>query len=395
MNQLSRAHQRAVVDPGKRVRLAAPLLGSLATLAACAPLPYEEHPLDAPARAAAFAERRLDSAELAAFAHENLAPDEPFPPPAFGLDALVLAAFFYRAELDLARAELAEARAGQVTAGARANPRLSLAPEVVPGAADPWILGWNLELPLETAGKRGLRLQAAEAHARASALALPQAAWRVRAEVRAAWIELAAARAESALLVAEHATQAERVRTRRALLVSGRIAGPDLLREEQELARLALASERGATRFEHARAGLARAVGIPRANLEAVELAAASDTPWPEVPSAEAARELGLVNRLDLRAGLHEYAAAEAELGLEIARQYPDVSLLPGTSYDQGDHKFALGFALELPLFGHNEGPIAAAEARRAASAARFLALQDDVIGALEGARADYAGALR
>src|SRR5262249_4235094 len=155
------------------------------------------------------------------------------------LDALALAALFYRAELDVARSELAAARGALESAGARPNPRLALDPEVVPGADSPWIFGWLLEFPLETAGKRGLREDAAAARVRAAELALPQAAWRVRAEVRAAWFELGAARARERWLEQERAAAAERLEARRAMLAAGEIAAPELLRDEQELARLA------------------------------------------------------------------------------------------------------------------------------------------------------------
>src|SRR5262249_25404016 len=67
----------------------------------------------------------------------------------------------------------------------------------------------------------------------------------------------------------------------------------------------------------------------------------------------------------------------------------------PGTSWDQGDHKYALGFSIELPLFDQHQGPIAEAEARRSAAAARFLALQQSALGSIEAARTAYAEALR
>ena len=380
-------------DTRGRVSSPLPILASLA-LAACAFQRYEERPLDAEASAASFAERRLDAPELVAFARERLAPEAAFPPAAWDLDALALTALFYRGELDLARAELAEARGALVSAGARPNPRLALDTEVVPGADSPWILGWLLEFPIETAGKRGLREDAAAARVRAAELALPQAAWRVRAEVRAAWLELTAAHARAGWLEQERAAADERLEARRALLAAGEISGPELLRDEQERARLAAEVEGARTRGERALAELATALAVPRPVLAEVAVAAPG-ADWPEAPSAEGARELGLRNRVDLHARLHEYAAAEADLRLEIARQYPDFSLSPGTSWDQGDHKYALGFAIELPIFQHNQGPIAEAEARRAASGARFLALQEEAIGAIETARVDYAGALR
>lgn len=376
------------------MRIVASSLAGLAILVGCTFQRYQERPLDASRSATEFMERRLDTPGFAAFARAHLGPGAAFPPLVWGLDELVLAGCFHRSELDIARAELAAARGAVETAGARPNPRLALAPAVVPGATNPWILEWILELPLETAGKRGLRRDAAEARVAAAELALPRAAWRVRSEVRTAWLELGSSRARGAWLEQERSAREEHLRAQSARLAAGQLSSPELARDQQEFARVVAECEIGRTRIEHALAGLAAALGMPSASLEGVAIAAPMGA-WPASPTAGAARDIGLLNRLDLHARLHEYAAAEADLRLEIARQYPDLSLGPGTSWDQGDHKYVLGLALELPLFAHNQGPIAEAEARRAASAARFLALQEEAIGAIERARVAYAGALR
>jgi outer membrane protein TolC len=105
-------------------------------------------------------------------------------------------------------------------------------------------------------------------------------------------------------------------------------------------------------------------------------------------------REPGLLQRFDLRRALLEYDAAEADLRLEIAKQYPDVTLGPGYVYDQGLNKLAFNFAMPLHLFDRNQGPIAEAEARRSEAQARFLALQARAIGEIERGYARYRGAL-
>ena len=86
---------------------------------------------------------------------------------------------------------------------------------------------------------------------------------------------------------------------------------------------------------------------------------------------------------------LADYAAAEAALRLEIARQYPDFNLKPGYDYNSGQNRWQLGWSIELPLNG-NRGPIAEAEARRQSSATAFLARQAAIQGELEIALADY-----
>ena len=101
------------------------------------------------------------------------------------------------------------------------------------------------------------------------------------------------------------------------------------------------------------------------------------------------------MNRADILGALAEYAATQSALQLEIAKQYPNLHLNPGYEYDQGDNKWGLGVSLELPLLNHNQGPVAEAEARRAESAAKFIALQARVLSEIEQAVAVYRAAVK
>ena len=88
-------------------------------------------------------------------------------------------------------------------------------------------------------------------------------------------------------------------------------------------------------------------------------------------------RRRALTGRGDVQSSLAQYAATQAALQLAIANQYPNLTLSPGYSYDQGNNKF--GFAspgLELPIFNQHQGPIAQAVAHRKQAAASFTALQ-------------------
>jgi cobalt-zinc-cadmium efflux system outer membrane protein len=100
------------------------------------------------------------------------------------------------------------------------------------------------------------------------------------------------------------------------------------------------------------------------------------------------------LNRADVLAALSEYAASEAALQLEVAKQYPDIHLNPGYEYDQGDNKWGVGLGMELPVLNQNRGAIAEAEARRAESAARFNATQARVLAEIERGLAAYHAAV-
>ena len=87
---------------------------------------YQPKPIAPEASLAAFEARRLDDLGLHAYLAAN---HEPVPTPrqSWRLRALTLASFYFHPDLDVARAELAAARAGALTAGERENPSLSVA----------------------------------------------------------------------------------------------------------------------------------------------------------------------------------------------------------------------------------------------------------------------------
>ena len=101
------------------------------------------------------------------------------------------------------------------------------------------------------------------------------------------------------------------------------------------------------------------------------------------------ARTLALRSRADILGALADYAAAEADLRLEIAKQYPDLHFGPGYAWNSGnagDNQWSLGLTLELPILDQNLGPIAEAEARRKLAGAKFVELQSQVIGVIDRA---------
>lgn len=155
-----------------------------------------------------------------------------------------------------------------------------------------------------------------------------------------------------------------------------------------------LASIEAARSAEDARARLAASLGVPRKALEGISISFdCFQRPTPDFPSGEV-RLHALENRTDILSALSEYESTQSALRLEIAKQYPDIRLGPNYQLDQTDSKWTLGLSLDLPILSRNKGPIAEAEARRTESAARFLALQAQVIGELDAAVEDCRSAL-
>ena len=97
---------------------------------------------------------------------------------------------------------------------------------------------------------------------------------------------------------------------------------------------------------------------------------------------------------MDLRRLLAEYAAADEALRLELARQYPDINLGGGYSWEVEENIFQLLPIISLPLMNQNEGPIAEARAKRIEVAAEFTQLQQSIISRANSALTRYHGSL-
>jgi outer membrane protein TolC len=344
-----------------------------------------------------FEARRLDAPELKDFLLRNQDIKD-WPPAAWDLKALTLAAFYYHPDMDIARAEWGVARAGRITAGERPNPTLnplmgynSTTPR---SEVTPWIPEITLEIPIETAGKRGFRVAQARDLSEAARWNILAAAWEVRSRLRGAVLEVYAAGEKAALLRDQERLQAETVRIIEAQKELGEVSAYDVTQARVALDNGRLAAIEADRVKEDALARLASALGLPRRALDGVRLSFDGfRRPEPDIPAGEVRRH-AVLNRSDILASLSEYAASQSALRLEIAKQYPDIRLGPNYQLDQTDSKWTIGLALDLPILSRNRGPIAEAEARRAESAARFLALQSRVISELNAAVEDCRSAL-
>jgi outer membrane protein TolC len=228
----------------------------------------------------------------------------------------------------------------------------------------------------------------------AAKLNIGSIAWQVRGKLRRALVDFYAASEQQRLLAAQQAAQEENVKLLDGQLAAGAVSPAEVTRERIALDTTRLAAQDAKRQGAESRVAVAEAIGIPVGALEGVEISFAGLDRVPPGLDTPAARRQALLNRADVLAGLSEYAASEAALRLEVAKQYPDIHLNPGYEYDQGDNKWGVGLSLELPVLNQNQGPIAEAEARRTESAAKFNALQARVVAEIERGVAGYRAAL-
>lgn len=380
-----------------RLTLLFPTLLLLMLIGACAG--YRPEPLSAADQAASIEERTLDNPRLLEFISAEGAP-RPMDR-GWDLAGLALAALYYHPDLDIARAKLAEARAGVITAGQIPNPSLSfeeLSYNASVATPSPWTVAPVINFLIETFGKRQYRTKAASALVDAARADLATVSWHVRGGVRDALLDLWAAQRRLDLLRQRFDLQDRLATLLEHRFAAGAVSALDLARERSNRNRVGLAVREAERQGIEARARLAAAIGIPLPALDGVDIDFVAFEN-PQQPGADVAtgalRRRAVVERSDVQALLAEYAAAESALALEVANQYPNIRLSPGYEYDAGQNKYLLRPAADLPIFNQNQGPIAAAKARRELAAARFTALQTRIIDALDGAAADYRAASR
>lgn len=294
-------------------------------------------------------------------------------------------------------AGLKAAQAAAISAGARPNPTLSASVQKNT-SAEPGTPAWtdilSLDIPFEVAGKRSLRATRAAWLLRAAQQSQLDTLWRIRAGTRDAY--LAAYPLDGATLE-RLSIQEELARETDRRLAAGMASSGEALQARMAARQAHLTMEDATRRRDEGRRRLAASIGVPSRTLEDAQLPF-DDVREQVLPSLDAvhqACEQAVQSRPDLLAALAEYEATQTALQLEIARQYPDVSIGPGYSWDAGALKWSLGLVLNLPLFDRNQGPIAEAEARRAEAAANFRGLQERAIAEIGDAQAAYAQAIK
>lgn len=349
-------------------------------------------------QAQSLATRTLDAPELQQWmASSGWKGPASWPMANWDLSALTLAAYYYSTDLDVARAEAAASTAAITTAGMKPNPTLSLGPGYETAPESPYLMTMSFGWPIETAGKRGYRIDAATHMSEASRERLALTAWMVRGRVRAAVTDLVFAEKSADSLRRQESLQSDYADLLQARFQAGEVPLPDASAAQIELTNLRQALKQAEGQVISARASLAAVIGVPATAL------AGKTVVWRDVESLpppadlpdSSVRAKAVENRLDVLRALAQYKAAQSNLQLELARRYPDINLGPGYAFEEGAHLISLELGAVLPLRNRNEGPIAEAEAQRRVAGAQLLSTQNAVIADTDRALAQYDAAYK
>lgn len=387
--KFNRAHARSV--------LTRQITGVLLVLGLAGCVSYAPAPRPLGEIADRFAARSA-SWTAAAQTCQRLAPSAPCYPAR--PDRLLLFAMLVENNPDVAaaRAHLHSVEAAAVAARAPTGPTLTLSTEYAKASSDPspWLFGAALDIPLDTGGRRTARIASADLAVNAARYDLVEATWTARMGLVRALDEVSTATAQLKL-----ATQLVTLQERRMQAMDRRVTSGEASRAELERVRsdLADARRREAAASAMRDAGttqVARALGLPAANLPAGLLeggAFAAEVPV-SLPTAQQRSE-ALLARADLLKAIVAYDQAEAELRGEVGKQYPAISVGPGFTWERGLVKLPFNVGLVLPPLDLNRRNIRAAEARRSEAGTALEAAYASAEGSVDAAYADIIAAQR
>lgn len=361
---------------------------------------YHAQPIEPLALIQSFEARTLHDPDLQRYVTAHLDSDAgSWSPGVWDFTTLTLSAFYFSPELDIARTKQGTSQAAILTAAQRPNPLLQLPFKYTANlkyGESPYTFGLGLNIPIETAGKRGYRIAQAQHFSNVARFNVGNVAWQVRSRLRGQMLSLYAAIQRELILEKQVSAQQQIVQMLDKRFSVGAAAAPDTYQARITLTQNRLDLEKVQRQSVEARTQMASTIGLPiSAITEANIRFDAFERVYSDIP-ADAVRRHAILNRADLLAALAEYEARQATLQLEIAKQYPDIYIGPGYTFDAGAHGFLLPVSgIALPIFNQNQGPIAEAEARRREVAALVNALQAQAINDTKRAVEAYRAALK
>jgi len=294
-----------------------------------------------------------------------------------GLSAteLVTRALASNQELAAARLDIERARARVQQAGLRPNPTLDFEQQRgVFNSPGERVTTVGISVPLEMGGKRARRLTLAQAELEVAQAEVAERERRLAAEVRAAYVEAMAAQRELSITEGLNRLDTQTVRVVEARVTEGDAAPleANLLRVEVDRLRARRALVEG--RLQAALLKLKALAGIAPSDVLQIREELAQPLLREPPTAVEAAVEIALRTRPDLRLARLLEEAAQAGLKLAQAQARPDiiVSARYGTSQNSFDDTpigfltdrdklFSVGVSIPLPLFNRNQGAVAEA----------------------------------
>lgn len=355
---------------------------ALGVVAATGCAPYQPSPLNATLLLGEYRTRRLDDSALVSWVAQWAGGVSPR---GWTDRQLAVAALKLRAELPRARAEWRTAIAAERSAGARAHPGISGNVERAVSGSEgqsPWVVALTGLFSLDLGGKRGARVQEARARLSVAEADLATEAWHVVMDTRQAALHLTLADSARRLAAVELAAITTVQTLEQERFAEAAVTASELSRtaaEVEAVRSMAAAAERD---MIEARGSLAATLSVPPRSMDSIAVVSVSSAACERLDhiGMDSLQTVALTARPEIARSLAAYAVAEAQLRLQVAKQYPDLELGPGFIWDQGVHRWTMALALPGLLAFRNRAPIVEAESARTAAGARMLEAQEMVL---------------
>lgn len=239
-----------------------------------------------------------------------------------------------------------------------------------------------LQYMFETAGKRGLRTELADAVVGRTELERDMLAAQIRARVKTAyWLAAGMAQIQN-WLEQDVSRFDEIVRYHEVRVKEGATAESDLLRVQLEASRLRLSASSAQLAAERARIDLLREMG--QTQFPAVMFGDSVETMRPEI--AETA-ESALDRRSEVKLARQVQLAAQRQARLQAALSKPNIDVLFGYKRTAGLDTMLAGVQVDLPVSNRNQGNLSAALAEVKTAESTLAAVEAVVRAEVEGAR--------
>jgi len=319
--------------------------------------------------------------------------------PAWDLELLTLAAFYYHPDLDVARARWKTTIGSIENASSRPNPifqgqsRYTFNPS---SNITPWYLQLFSGFTIETTGKRGNRIDQAKHLAEASRMMIGQTAWQVRSRLRNSLVNHLGALEKTVAIQQQLNFQQDVLKGIQQRVAVGESSPLEITQTQIALEQIQLQAKETERQRQESLTQVAQAIGVTVDVIDSFPLA----TQWfnqPETVSSVSRLDLrreALLSRADILGLMQEYQASHSALKLAISQRYPDIRVGPGYLWNRGVKFWALPMELVFPTQYNTKGATQEALARRSEVAARFALLQAQVIGEVDRGYITYQKAL-
>jgi outer membrane protein TolC len=390
-------HARLILDislsQALRQITTATLAASLsAFLGACSFQQYAAKPIDPIVNIAKFEQKDPSSEQFHQYLLNNGYTADRLPLQQWGVDELTYCALFFHPSLDVARAQWRAAESAEVAAIEKsiptANGSIAHSDDSDP-SKKPFAFGLSIDIPIETANKRAIRIENARHLSQVAKLEIAQTAWQLRNNLVQSLTEYQFNQQQVQLLTEEETRRQEIVAIYQKRVSLGMASNVELSTANLQLQSTTSSLNAKKQNVLVLLSRLASNLGLPLSKVGNMELVSATNKQLADDLQTTSLQATALLNRLDIRIALERYAAAETKLKLEIAKQYPDLVISPGYAFEFGDNVWSLGLSGLLTLLNKNKAGIAEATQLREVEAAQFEALQSKVISEANIANAE------